>query len=336
MSSSGASGDGGGQLSLFAGDPELAEGVRPAAVTDEVRSLAATLPSGVRLGTSSWSFPGWQGLVYAGRHDAGELAREGLSAYSQHPLFRSVGLDRTYYGPMSAEELGDLAEQTPPDFRFMVKAHEDCTVVRFPDHPRYGARQGESNLRFLDASYARDEVVGPTMEGLGERLGELLFQFPPMAADLVGGPERFATTLFRFLDGLPRGPRYAVELRSRGLFRREVVEAIYEAGGIWCLNVHPSMPTLAGQWSRVRELSSAPVLVRWMLRQGRSYAGARDAWSPFDRVAEVDEGSRTSIAAVIADAVGSSREVTVIANNKAEGCSPESLRALAEQIISVR
>src|SRR6185436_2989419 len=31
-------------------------------------ALAAALSPRIRLGTSSWSYPGWQGIVWAGRH----------------------------------------------------------------------------------------------------------------------------------------------------------------------------------------------------------------------------------------------------------------------------
>ena len=46
------------QLSLFAD----ADGVDPAPVGAALCGLAAALPARIRLGTSSWSFPGWTGL----------------------------------------------------------------------------------------------------------------------------------------------------------------------------------------------------------------------------------------------------------------------------------
>ena len=82
------------QLSLF----DDADGVDPAAVEDEVRALGVALPARIHLGTSSWSFPGWTGLVYALRNGkpATEqvLARHGLAAYARHPLFRTVKIGR--------------------------------------------------------------------------------------------------------------------------------------------------------------------------------------------------------------------------------------------------
>ena len=56
------------QLSLFEGDARAGaphQTITAASVIPEVRDLARQLPAGVRLGTSSWHFPGWRNLVWA-------------------------------------------------------------------------------------------------------------------------------------------------------------------------------------------------------------------------------------------------------------------------------
>ena len=58
----------------------------------DARSLAARLPQGLHFGTSSWSFPGWAGIVYSARRTESELAREGLREYATHPLLTTVGI----------------------------------------------------------------------------------------------------------------------------------------------------------------------------------------------------------------------------------------------------
>ena len=90
-----------------------------------------------------------------------------MTAYGSNPLLRTVEIDRSFYEPLPERYFAQLTRQVPPDFRFLVKAHEDCTLPRFPRHARYGKKQGESNGRFLDASYAADAVVGPAVAGLG-------------------------------------------------------------------------------------------------------------------------------------------------------------------------
>src|SRR5262249_31630281 len=153
------------QLELFGPAPGVATEERgppaPAPVTEGLQALGTALPRQVRLGTSSWSFPGWTGLVYAREATSESLARAGLPAYAHHPLLRTVGIDRTFYGPVSAEVFRAWAEAVPADFRFLAKAHEALTVPRFPRHERYGARRGEDNPTFLDAAYAEQEVIAP-------------------------------------------------------------------------------------------------------------------------------------------------------------------------------
>ena len=84
--------------------------------------LAAQLPSNPRFGASTWSYPGWDGLVWDGVYDASTLSRKGLTALSQHPLMRTVCVDRSFWRPLSTEQYAQMAAQVPEDFRFVVKA----------------------------------------------------------------------------------------------------------------------------------------------------------------------------------------------------------------------
>ncbi|MDP9121862.1 MAG: DUF72 domain-containing protein, partial [Acidobacteriota bacterium] len=126
------------QLALFdLGSPaeprRTGGGVRPAPASPRIQELGARLPPYLLLGGSTWSFPGWQGLVYDGAHTAAKLARDGLAAYAQHPLLHAVGIDRTHYRPLPAAELARYAAQVPGGFRFLVKAHDATTLARYPD-----------------------------------------------------------------------------------------------------------------------------------------------------------------------------------------------------------
>jgi len=112
------------QDELFAGEPSVKRprGVQPVPpVADDV-ALGAALSPHVHLGTSTWSYPGWQGLVWAGRHSEATLSRTGLPAYAAHPLLRAVGIDRGFYRPLAASEFERHANQVPRGFRFTVKA----------------------------------------------------------------------------------------------------------------------------------------------------------------------------------------------------------------------
>jgi len=325
-----------GQLDLFGGSPPPAtparEGVAAAEPSAEVAAVAARLPARVRLGTSSWSFPGWAGIVYGRAESQGRLAREGLAAYARHPLLRTVGIDRTFYGPLEARELAAYAAAVPADFRFLVKAHELCTLARFPAHARYGAQRGQANALFLDPRHAEDAVVAPAVDGLGGKLGPIVFQFPPQDVAALGGADRFADKLHDFLRRLPRGPLYAVELRNAELLRPAYLEALAAEGACHCVNAHPSMPGVEAQARLALQGAPPALVVRWMLHRGFSYEGARDRYAPFDRLRDEDPQTREAIARACA---GTSLPCFVVINNKAEGSAPLSALALAARLVEL-
>lgn len=315
------------QLGLFA--PTTLKSVEPAAA-EAWAQLAGQLPPSLRMGTSSWSFPGWNELVYAAKYDKTQLAREGLVAYSAHPLLRAVGLDRTFYRPESAESFNALAEQTPDDFRFVVKAPRALTTPRMRDT---GGRM-QDNPIFLDAEFAREAVAAPTLAGLGDKLGVLLLQFPPFGPQEVGGARHFAEQLSAVLATLPTSITWAVELRNRGLFTPRYVRALRGAGALHCYVHHPSMPPLEHQLEAVPVEHARVTLVRWMLRREMTYEQARDRFSPFGALVAPDGPTREAVATLCRRAAARAQPTFVIVNNKAEGSAPLSIQALAETLVA--
>ena len=244
-----------------------------------------------------------------------------------------MGIDRSYYAPLSSEALAAYAAAVPADFRFLMKAHELCTIDRFPRHERYGAQRGTRNSLFLDPGYATDTVVRPFIAGLELTGGPLLFQFPPQDVASLGGPARFVERLHSFLRALPRGPLYAVEIRNAELLTSLYVDALVDAGASHCLNAHPTMPPLATQAHLAQRAMTRAEVIRWMLSRGLGYDEARDRYRPFNRIVDDDLATRDAVAARCVAAAHAGRPAFVIINNKAEGSAPLSVFRLAERIV---
>jgi uncharacterized protein YecE (DUF72 family) len=338
----------GQQLSLFGDDdgPDAdapARARRPPAVApvppdDDLLALAARLPPSVHLGTSSWSFPGWTGLVYAPRGGRPEseqrLAREGLAAYAACPLFRTVSLDRTFYAPLSVDDFARYAAQVPDTFRFVVKAPAAVTdpAVRRPG----SGEPARDNPSFLDAVTATTAFVQPVMAGLGPKAGPLVFQFPPLGRRLLADLPRLTARIAAFLGSLPRGPLYAAEVRDPECATPAFAAALADAGAVPCLAIHARMPAVAAQAAALgldRPDATQPVVARWNLHAGRGYEEARGDYFPFDRLVEEDAPSRSALARLARSAVAAGREVFITINNKAEGSAPLSVRRLAAAIV---
>lgn len=320
------------QIELFATGGSDADLIGTAPLPADLDGAPAALPAGLRLGTSSWAFPGWAGLVYGHRVGEQMLARQGLGAYSRHPLLRAVSVDRTFYAPLGADDFRDYARMVPPEFRFVVKAHAALTTPI--DRQARNVAVTPDVDRFLDLRYAIERVVTPAIEGLGERLGALLFQFPPFGLPYAREPQLFVNALGAFLDALPRGPQYAVELRNREVLGPAYADALARNGATHCFNVHPRMPGVIEQAAVLGENAwlSGTVVVRWMLHPQQDYEAARERYFPFDRIVDPDPANRAAVATLVARILGRGNEAIVIANNKAEGCAPLTLFGLAREL----
>jgi uncharacterized protein YecE (DUF72 family) len=321
------------QLSLFAD----ADAIDPAGVDPAVTALGNALPPRIHLGTSSWSFPGWAGLVYATGNStpANEqaLARHGLTAYAAHPLFRTVSLDRTFYAPLSQEEFARYAASVPAHFRFVVKAPAAITdpVVRKPG----SGEAARDNPLFLDATTAAATFIRPAIDGLGSKAGPLVFQFPPLGWRLLSDVPKLAARIAAFMAVLPRGPLYAVEVRDPQLVCTIFARSLEDAGAVPCLAVHARMPPVEEQASTFgldRVNTQTPLVARWNLHAGRGYEDAKADYFPFNRLMEEDLPSRRALARLARTAVAADRDVFITINNKAEGSAPLSVQRLAEQI----
>lgn len=303
--------------------------VAPAPVPPALTALGESLPPGLYLGTSSWAFPGWAGIVYERPAAETALAREGLAAYARHPVLRAVGLDRTFYAPLRADEYAHYAAQVPPAFRFVVKAP---AIVTDAWRRAEGGKPERANERFLDAAFAAESFVRPAVEGLDGRCGALVFQFPPLGREALRTPARTIARLADFLAALPRGPLYAVELRDAALVGPRLAAALNETRTSYCFSVHARMPTVAEQARLLADLAPGPLVARWNLHAGFAYEEAKAHYAPFDRLVDEDPATREALVALATHALRAGHPALITANNKAEGSAPLTVLKLAEAI----
>lgn len=295
------------------------------------------LPLDIRLGTSSWFFPGWRGLVYDGVHPQATLSRKGLAAYAQIPLLRTVSLDRTFYAPISAVDYARYASQVPEHFSFIVKAPAIVCDAVVRDEEGRGT---VLNPHFLDATIATREFVLPCLEGLGAKAGPLVFQVSPLPRSLVEDASLFIERLEVFFAALPRElgvhrPIYALELRNAELLTPRLMRMLARTEVRYCVGLHDRMPEVERQEAALRALDGeepGPLVVRWNLHRGFLYQAAKQRYEPFDRLVDQDGETRRVLARMAARAFKAGRKVWITANNKAEGSAPLTVLELAREI----
>ncbi|MDP9901738.1 DUF72 domain-containing protein [Variovorax ginsengisoli] len=303
-----------------------------------LQQIAAGLPARLHMGSSSWHFPGWAGLVWEGDYEQSVLSRHGLPAYAQHPLLRAVGIDRTFYRPLTASQFARYAAQVPDDFRFVVKAPSVVADAMVRDE---NGRGMQPNPVFLDPLLAVQQFVQPALDGLGHKLGALVFQLSPlpvpMLARLPEVLERLRTLLCALPALAPTAPDAvtAVEVRNPEFLTPAFVDVLREAGATYCLGLHPKLPPIEAQLPLLRALWPGPLVCRWNLNRlhgAYGYEDARALYLPFDQVVDPDPDTRAVLARVIDATTRAGQHAYVTVSNKAEGSAPLTVRSLAQAL----
>jgi uncharacterized protein YecE (DUF72 family) len=319
------------QLTLFdrapAPPPDNAHAVALQRVYDEARQLAARVPCGVCFGTSSWSFPGWRGLVYSAARSQTSLAREGLREYARHPLLNTVGIDRSYYAPMPVSDLQEYAAQLPAGFRCCFKAPAAVTALAL------GAPgQQVPNQEFLSVERLVADLLAPCAAAFQEHTGPVILEFPPFPRHQRLAAGDFHARLDRFLAGLPRGFEYAIELRDTRLLTPAYRAILARHGVAHTYNYWSAMPRPSEQAAVVPPEDGPFAVIRLLLRPGTWYEDQRERFKPFDRIVAPDEAMRADVVSVTRRALSRGRRVFILVNNKAEGSSPLSVMELARRL----
>jgi len=323
------------QLSLFGASPPAPKTHRGPAVEpivdDATKALAARVPAHVYMGTSSFTFPGWRGIVWAGAPTQADLVATGLAAYARHPLFRTVGIDRSYYGPLTPNDLAGYAAQLPPRYPCVCKVWEEITTFAFPDHPRLGERAGMKNPHFLDPVRTRDEVLA-AYESFDDHAGPFVFEIPPIPRPQLPRPDDLARAIERLLAALPERWSYAFELRNRELLTPRYRDVLRAHGAAHVLNYWTAMPTIGEQLDLPGVLTAPFVVARLMLPPGARYEERRAAIAPFDRIVAPERGMRDDVVRLARACAAAHKTLFILVNNKAEGSAPLTIRALAEAL----
>jgi uncharacterized protein YecE (DUF72 family) len=179
--------------------------------------IPADLEPYLRIGTCSWKYDSWKGLIYK----VGKTYRVDDYLIDYAKVLGSVEVDQWFWslfaGKIRLPELRQVrryAESVPDNFVFTVKAPNALTLTHFysKQPAAYAAYAGRPNDSFLDNVLLERflEHLAP----LGKNLGPIMFQFEYLNKAKMSSQEAFIERFEAFISRAPRGFSYAVETRN--------------------------------------------------------------------------------------------------------------------------
>jgi uncharacterized protein YecE (DUF72 family) len=293
--------------------------------------LRACIPPGVRFGASTWNYPGWGGLVYHQDYGPKGAAAKMLREYAAFPLFGTVGIDSSYYGPPTETVLRSYAEHLPPGFPCVSKVWNQLTIHTFTK-AQDKERAGKVNPDFLNPDLFVEEIYEPYRRHFAANTGPFVFEFQSIAKSSGIGPHRFADLLDRFFSALPRDAPLAVEVRNEEFLTPMYFAVLREHGVAHVFNSWTRMPPIGHQLDLPGSISGPFIIARALLRPGRTYNEAVDAFAPYDRIREPNPKLRRDLVRLVEAAVRTRIPAYLLVNNRTEGSAPLTIAAVAEML----
>jgi len=199
-------------------------------------------------GTSGWAYPGWKPEFYPAK-----LPQKNFLQYYSTQL-NTVEVNFTFRQLVKETTIQKWVAETPPGFRFAVKAHQVITHIK--------RLKGTADFvpRFLS-----------TIEPLAraEKLGPILFQLPP---NLKADPKLLA----EFLADVPRGVHAAFEFRHASWFADDIFDLLKSSNRALCVaeteeRVTPDVVTADFCYYRYRKPTYTPDERRAMVDRIREH-----------------------------------------------------------------
>lgn len=195
----------------------------------------------IRLGTSAFTAAGWPGSFYP----EGLPEREYLTYYATR--FDTVELDNTFYRTPSLSAVQAWNSKTPKGFLFAAKVPQTIT------HEKVLTDCDEDLTQFLKV-----------MDALGEKLGPLLLQFGYFNKKAFNSVNDFLARLVPFLKKLPKGYRFAVEIRNKYWLTPQLLDALRASGVALALIDQAWMPRPLQWFAKFDPITTDFTYVRWL------------------------------------------------------------------------
>jgi uncharacterized protein YecE (DUF72 family) len=281
--------------------------------------------SKLRIGTCSWKYPSWEGLVYSAPKGINYLAEYGQK-------YETVEVDQWFWslfaGDMaklpSAKDVQDYRDAVVDPFRFGIKAPNSLTLTH-----HYSRNKNEplaANPHFLSPELwcSFTERIGPLLE----LCGPVMLQFEYLNKNKMANQNAWQDQLGGFLSNIEHAGTIAIETRNAGYYNNGFFDFLDATGtvpvllqGYWM----PPIVELYGKW-RERLRSYKTIVIR--LHGGDRKEIEEKTGKKWNNIVNPMDPELEMVAEMVKDLLSGDCEVYLYINNHYEGSAPLTIRKL--------
>lgn len=283
----------------------------------------------VSLGTCSWKYDSWEGIVYPE-----EGTYNYLTEYSRH--FDTVEVDQWFWSLFGedkvklpdAKTVEEYLQSVPQDFRFTVKVPNSITLTHFYTHGKPKGAPLEVNPHFLSVELFKEFLK--RIEPLRAKVGVLMFQFEYLNRQKMTSQGEFLDRFGEFIKVCPGEYRYAVESRNPNYLNERYFEFL-DVRGLGHVFVQGYyMPPVREVFGKHSRYFNNLTVIRLM---GSDRPGIeKRAGNKWGVIVDSRDNELPDIVAVVKALESRGVKVFVNVNNHYEGSAPLTIKKLREML----
>jgi uncharacterized protein YecE (DUF72 family) len=271
----------------------------------------------LKIGTCSWKYDSWIGLIYSKNAKANYLKE-----YSTH--HKTVEIDQWFWSLFDRDQVKlpdpsvveTYAASVPDDFTFTVKVPNSITLTH-----HYNRAKNEplrKNPHFL-SNELFDRFL-QMLAPLHSRLAAFIFQFEYLNKQKMAGLQVFLQQIDDFIKNCPPEFNYAVESRNPNYLKRKFFSFLQAK------KIHPVllqgyyMPPITDVYERLKENINKLCIIR-LHGPNRKEIEAQSGKN-WNRILAPKDAEIKEICRMITELMSSGTEVYVNVNNHYEGSAP--------------
>src|SRR5450759_3124062 len=159
----------------------------------------------------------------------------------------------------------------------------------------------------------------------------LIFEFGAFGRRSFNDVSEFVDRLDPFLAQLPPEFRYAVEIRNPGFLEKDYFSCLHAHNVAHVYSAWSKMPELRRQMAIPDSATADFQVCRALLRHGRVYQEAVDAFAPYREVQDPNAEARESMRVLIGRERENRQFLFLFVNNRLEGNAPATILSLVEE-----
>ena len=284
----------------------------------------------IRIGTCSWKYDSWKGLIYSDN-----VGKDYLPEYSKH--FNTVEIDQWFWSLFAEDKIvlpqphvvKSYTESVPEDFKFTIKIPNSITLTHF--YQKDKSKPLQPNPHFLSIELFNNFLK--SLETMHAKIGILMFQFEYLNKQKMKSQGEFQSKFSEFIQQVDQQIPLAIDIRNPNYINKNYFDFLnlnnISAVLLQGYYMRPIFETYQTHTSQINK----PTVIR-LHGPDRSEIEKKSK-GIWNQILESKDDEISKITKIIRDLDQKNLDVYVNVNNHYEGSAPRTIEKIKEQLHTI-